>query len=214
MAQQTTQLLLRLRISPEIPFLTAPQERWIIQEFEDVIAGGAQLVKLRIRGEQIVKLVGTNKIAYLRKPAEQNPDWHYDLILIRDIEEDERRLSGEHVAPESVLFPSRHKPSGGRKSVAVVNCCRFEALPSYVQSLINVAWKALKEGRTVRSIWIGNGVKIFLLTAHQDTPQLAHTEEQVSETLQISEIGYVSSDQYEILQAQKLLNFRDTVKRN
>ena len=209
-----TQEHLRLRISPELR-LSSAYEATLIEQLRTIVQhGDARLIKQTLQGEPITKILGGRKTIFLRKPVEQHPDWDFDTGVVRRIEEDERHLTGVALGSETLILPSNHRPPLSlREVVAVVNCRHFEKLPAHIQHLVNLSWRALRQDRTVRSIMLENGVKLFLLTARDDTPELARLEARVSETLQISGLGCVSSDAYEVLQLRKMLNFQDTMRK-
>jgi len=212
MTQQTSQLALRLRISPGIPFLNPDRERWIFQEFEDMLEKGTRLVKVRCQGEKITKLCSADKIAYLLEPLEQNADWSYDLGLIREIEEYEKQLIGECVGPGTVLLPSRHRPPLNlREIVVVINSRRYEKFAPHVKYLVDIAWRGLKHRRRLRSIGTDVGYTLFLLSS-ENRRELAKMEEQVSRVLEQTEVGYLTSDRYEVSQLKSMLDLRDTVR--
>jgi len=177
-----------------------------------MLIDGARLVLHRRLGETIPKICSSRKVAYLRKPVEQHADWTYDLGPIRRIEEDEKHLGGEPLDPETVVLSSQHRPPPGKREVvAVVNCRRFQQFAPHVQWLVNLAWRGLKQGRTLRSISLDNGYNLFLLSSSEDSTDLAKMEKCVSDVLQQTELGYVTGDQYEVDRLKSMLDLRDTV---
>ena len=176
-----------------------------------MLSEGVRLYKYRPRGVEIIKLISSEKVAYLQVPAEQHRDWDFDLLLIREIEDYEQHLTGEYVGAEIAILPSQHTPPLDiRFAVAFVNSGRFNKLPDFQKDVVNRAWCALKRGRTLRRIDLEDDRKAFVLCSRPDSPQLAEMERKVSEIFEIFGLGYVSSDAYEILWARKMLNFEDT----
>ena len=203
---------LRLRISWN-PWLTPGKEVYIINELREMLRSKAELVEHRRLGEKLLKIIGGGKTAYLRKPTEQHPDWDFDVCLIRRTWKEELSLKGQRLASNAVFFASWHKPPiNYREVVAVVNIRKFESLPEHIQHLINIAWMGLKQDRRVRSTALPNGFSLFLLSATDDTPALARMEATVSETFQLTEIGYLSTDRYEINQLKKMLDMKDAIR--
>ena len=204
--------VLRLRISWN-PWLTPYIELSIVNELKEIFKNGAELVEHRRLGERLLKVIGGGKTAYVRKPTEQHPDWDLDVGPIRRTCKDERALRGEKLASNPICYSSWHKPPLNiREVVAAVDCRKFETLPKHVQHLIDLAWMGLKQDRSLRSIALENGFSLFLLTATQDTRALAQMEQTVSEVFEQCQIGYVSSDQYEVTRLKSMLNLRDMVR--
>ena len=203
---------LRLRISWN-PWLTSGKEVYIINELREMLRNKAQLVEHRRLGEKLLKIIGGGKTAYLRKPTEQHPDWDFDVGPIRRTWKDEFSLKGEPLPSNAVFFASWHKPPiPYREAVAVVNIRKFEALPEHIQHLLNIAWMGLKQDRRVRSTALPNGFSLFLLSATDDTPALARMEAAASGAFRSTEIGYVSTDNYEIHQLKKILDLKDAIR--
>jgi len=204
--------VLRLRISWN-PWLTPYIELSIVNELKEIFKNGAELVEHRRLGERLLKVIGGGKTAYMRKPTEQHPDWDLDVGPIRRTWKEERALRGEKLASNPIFFSSWHKPPLNiREVVAAVDCRKFETLPKHIQHMVNIAWMGLKQDRNLRSTALENGFSLFLLTATQDTRALARMEQTVSEVFEQCQIGYVSSDQYEVSRLKSMLDLRAMVR--
>jgi hypothetical protein len=160
----------------------------------------------------------------LEKPADKNADWSYDIMLLRprgaskpsELVRFARIIDQITVykpdsaprAPEGadpmVLNLTKPDSTGVRQEFAfVIKTRNYKPLAAYLKAPINLAWKKIKEGRTVQRVFWEEDV-IFLLTRNTDHASTLEDEANLQDVLESVGAGRVITDPYELKKIREM----------
>lgn len=226
-------MALTLRIAPELWAKISPNQPGFDRTVEQFMRGGGSWMinspELKVADGKahgrIRHMILTEGYEFLlEKPLDKNADWDYDIIHLKpktdktgaDMQASQINDQIDVYKPENaprartgvdpMLLHLTAPRDGIRQEFAfIIKTKNYKPLAPHLKAPINLAWRKIKEGRTVQRVFWEDDV-IFLLT-RKPLPAHASTtvdEQNLQDALESVDAGTIITDPYEIKKIREM----------